>query len=61
MISRPELSKLGARVLEARWMMFRIEESPQILHRKMFLRGYLNKLCSDPTKMEFWEYLDKVG
>lgn len=27
----------------------------------MFLRGYLNKLCSDPTKMEFWEYLDKVG
>ncbi|KAF2635156.1 hypothetical protein P280DRAFT_200638 [Massarina eburnea CBS 473.64] len=37
------------------------EDSPQILHRKMFLRGYLNKLCSDPTKMEFWEYLDKVG
>ena len=37
------------------------EESPQILHRKLFLRGYLNKLCSDPTKMEFWEYLDKVG
>lgn len=27
----------------------------------MFLRGYLNKLCSDPSKMEFWEYLDKVG
>jgi hypothetical protein len=37
------------------------ESSPQILHRKMFLRGYLNKLCSDPSKMEFWEYLDKVG
>lgn len=37
------------------------ENSPQILHRKMFLRGYLTKLCSDPTKMEFWEYLDKVG
>lgn len=37
------------------------EESPQILHRKMFLRAYLKKLCSDPTKMEFWEYLDKVG
>lgn len=31
------------------------------MHRKMFLRGYLNKLCSDPSKMEFWEYLDKVG
>ncbi|KAF1928751.1 uncharacterized protein M421DRAFT_420647 [Didymella exigua CBS 183.55] len=31
------------------------------MHRKMFLRGYLNKLCSDPSKMKFWEYLDKVG
>lgn len=37
------------------------EDSPQIVHRKMFLRAYLNKLCSDPTQMEFWEYLDKVG
>lgn len=37
------------------------EESPQVLHRKMFLRAYLKKLCSDPTQMEFWEYLDKVG
>jgi hypothetical protein len=37
------------------------EDSPQILHRKMFLRAYLKKLCSDPTQMEFWEYLDKVG
>ncbi|KAK4034051.1 Protoglobin-domain-containing protein [Parachaetomium inaequale] len=37
------------------------ELSPQILHRKSFLRAYLKKLCSDPTRMEFWEYLDKVG
>ncbi|KAG9235368.1 Protoglobin-domain-containing protein [Amylocarpus encephaloides] len=37
------------------------ENSPQILHRKTFLRAYLNKLCTDPSKMEFWEYLDKVG
>ncbi|CAI4215522.1 unnamed protein product [Parascedosporium putredinis] len=37
------------------------ENSPQILHRKMFLRAYLNKLCTDPSRMEFWEYLDKVG
>ncbi|KAK4451558.1 Protoglobin-domain-containing protein [Podospora aff. communis PSN243] len=37
------------------------EDSPQIVHRKMFLRAYLKKLCSDPTQMEFWEYLDKVG
>ncbi|KAK3311104.1 Protoglobin-domain-containing protein [Chaetomium strumarium] len=37
------------------------EMSPQILHRKQFLRAYLKKLCSDPSQMEFWEYLDKVG
>ncbi|KAH7389722.1 Protoglobin-domain-containing protein [Phaeosphaeria sp. MPI-PUGE-AT-0046c] len=37
------------------------ESSPQILHRKTFLRGYLTRLCSDPTQLEFWEYLDKVG
>lgn len=37
------------------------ENSPQILHRKMFLRAYLTKLCSDPSTMEFWYYLDKVG
>ncbi|KAM3077531.1 hypothetical protein ACMFMG_006869 [Clarireedia jacksonii] len=37
------------------------EDSPVILKRKMFLKGYLQKLCSDPSKMEFWEYLDKVG
>lgn len=37
------------------------EHSPQIQYRKMFLRGYLQKLCSDPSKFEFWEYLDKVG
>lgn len=37
------------------------DNSPQILHRKMFLRAYLAKLCSDPSRMEFWEYLDKVG
>jgi hypothetical protein len=28
------------------------EESPQIVHRKMFLRAYLKKLCSDPSKCE---------
>ena len=37
------------------------EDSAQIQHRKMFLRLYLGKLNSDPTKMEYWEYLDKVG
>ncbi|KAB5581040.1 Protoglobin-domain-containing protein [Coniochaeta sp. 2T2.1] len=37
------------------------EDSPQIHHRKLFLRAYLVKLCSDPRELEFWEYLDKVG
>lgn len=37
------------------------EDSPQIRHRKTFLTAYLNKICSDPSKFEFWEYLDKVG
>ncbi|KAM0322518.1 hypothetical protein ACHAQA_009364 [Verticillium albo-atrum] len=37
------------------------EDSPQILHRKHFLRAYLAKLCSDPSRMDFWAYLDKVG
>ncbi|KAJ9631968.1 hypothetical protein H2203_000369 [Taxawa tesnikishii (nom. ined.)] len=37
------------------------EESVQIKHRKMFLRWYLTKLNSDPSRMEYWEYLDKVG
>lgn len=37
------------------------ENSPQINRRKMFLRWYLTKVCSDPTQMEFWRYLNKVG
>ncbi|KAF3919932.1 hypothetical protein AA313_de0202937 [Arthrobotrys entomopaga] len=37
------------------------EDSAQIQHRKMFLRWYLTKLNSDCTRMEYWEYLDKVG
>ena len=36
-------------------------ESPVIRRRKMFLRWYLVNLCSDPTQVEFWEYLDQVG
>jgi hypothetical protein len=27
----------------------------------MFIRSYLTKLCSDPTHMDFWRYLDNVG
>ncbi|KAJ5526838.1 hypothetical protein N7513_010997 [Penicillium frequentans] len=37
------------------------EETPQIQRRKMFLRWYLIKLCQDPTSMDFWRYLNKVG
>ncbi|KAJ5894094.1 hypothetical protein N7495_005785 [Penicillium taxi] len=37
------------------------EETPQIMRRKMFLRWYLTRLCQDPSTMEFWRYLDKVG
>ncbi|RAK99071.1 protoglobin family protein [Aspergillus ibericus CBS 121593] len=40
---------------------FFTEDSPQIQRRKMFLRWYLIKLCSDPSQMEFWRYLNKVG
>lgn len=31
------------------------------MHRKMFMKAYLTKLCSDPSTMDFWYYLDKVG
>lgn len=37
------------------------EDGNVIQNRKIFLRWYLTKLNSDPTKMEYWEYLDKVG
>lgn len=37
------------------------EETPQIKRRKMFLRWYLTRLCQDPTTMDFWRYLNKVG
>ncbi|GAB7360725.1 hypothetical protein MBLNU230_g0601t1 [Neophaeotheca triangularis] len=37
------------------------ENDQQIQNRKIFLRWYLTKLNSNPTKAEYWEYLDKVG
>jgi len=37
------------------------EGDTQIQHRKLFLRWYLTKLNGDPSKIEYWEYLDKVG
>lgn len=40
---------------------FPTKDSSQIQYRKLFLQGYLQKICSDPSKFEFWEYMDKVG
>lgn len=37
------------------------EDTPKIQRRKLFLRWYLTRLCQDPTTMEFWRYLNKVG
>ncbi|KAF7557496.1 hypothetical protein G7046_g6034 [Stylonectria norvegica] len=37
------------------------ENSPELQERKMFLNSYLRKICSDQSKMAFWEYLDQVG
>jgi hypothetical protein len=36
-------------------------DSDAINARKMFLRWYSIRLTSDPTKSEYWEYLDLVG
>lgn len=35
--------------------------SSAIQNRKIFLRWYVTKLNGDPTRTEYWEYLDKVG
>ncbi|KIV99291.1 hypothetical protein, variant [Verruconis gallopava] len=40
---------------------FPSKDSSQIHYRKLFMQGYLQKICSDPSKFEFWEYMDKVG
>ncbi|KAM5344505.1 hypothetical protein ACJ41O_013041 [Fusarium nematophilum] len=37
------------------------EDSPELRERKNFLNSYLTKICSDQSKMAFWEYLDNVG
>ncbi|OJJ74163.1 hypothetical protein ASPBRDRAFT_119972 [Aspergillus brasiliensis CBS 101740] len=36
-------------------------DSPTVQRRRQFLRWYMTKLCSDPTKPEFWRYLNQVG
>ncbi|KIV87416.1 hypothetical protein PV11_02964 [Exophiala sideris] len=37
------------------------EEDVRFKSRKMGMRWWITKLVSDPTKTEYWEYLDKVG
>jgi hypothetical protein len=36
-------------------------DSPELQRRKLFLKSYITKICSDQSKMAFWEYLDQVG
>ncbi|PYH40224.1 protoglobin family protein [Aspergillus saccharolyticus JOP 1030-1] len=36
-------------------------DSPYIQRRRMFLRWYMTKICTDPTKPEFYQYLNQVG
>lgn len=36
-------------------------DSPQVQRRKIFWKWYLTRFCSDPSRLEYWEYLDKVG
>ncbi|KAI5304673.1 hypothetical protein KEM56_006143 [Ascosphaera pollenicola] len=36
-------------------------DSPQVQRRKIFWKWYLTRLFSDPSRMEYWEYLDKIG
>lgn len=37
-------------------------DSPHVQRRKIFWKWYLTRLTSaDPSQMEFWEYLAKLG
>ncbi|KAI5276550.1 hypothetical protein KEM52_005010 [Ascosphaera acerosa] len=36
-------------------------DSPQVQRRKIFWKWYLTRLLADPSRMDYWEYLDKIG
>lgn len=36
-------------------------DGPHVQRRKIFWKWYLTRLFSDPSRLEYWEYLDKVG
>ncbi|PWY66724.1 hypothetical protein BO70DRAFT_345649 [Aspergillus heteromorphus CBS 117.55] len=36
-------------------------DSPHVQRRKIFWKWYLTRLFSDPSEIEYWEYLAKVG
>ncbi|KAL4783748.1 Protoglobin-domain-containing protein [Aspergillus varians] len=36
-------------------------DSPHVQRRKIFWKWYLTRLCSDPSQLEYWQYLEKVG
>ncbi|KAE8149838.1 Protoglobin-domain-containing protein [Aspergillus avenaceus] len=37
------------------------KDSPHVQRRKIFWKWYLTRFCSDPGKLEYWQYLEKVG
>ncbi|KAF9886796.1 hypothetical protein FE257_011043 [Aspergillus nanangensis] len=36
-------------------------DSPHVQRRKVFWKWYLTRFCQDPSKLEYWQYLEKVG
>lgn len=36
-------------------------DGPHMTRRKIFIRWYLTNLCKDPSTLEYWMYMDKVG
>ncbi|RJE22088.1 hypothetical protein PHISCL_05594 [Aspergillus sclerotialis] len=36
-------------------------DSPHVQRRKIFWRWYLTRFLSDPSQLEYWQYLEKVG
>lgn len=36
-------------------------DSPHVQRRKIFWKWYLTRFFSDPSQIEYWQYLEKVG
>ena len=37
------------------------DDSTELQKRKIFLKSYLHKICSDQSQLAFWQWLDQVG